>query len=88
MKHSFQLTPKENARRPNGAYFNLLARARRLRKGGKRKEAAYWKKQAQTMPSYDPNDPTYRRLRYCRYADDILLGFIGTKAEAEEIKRA
>jgi group II intron reverse transcriptase/maturase len=78
---------KGKRRRPNGTYFNLLARARRLRKGGKRKEAMYWKKQAQTMPSYDPNDPTYRRLRYCRYADDILLGFIGTRAEAEEIKR-
>jgi hypothetical protein len=31
-------------------------------------------------------DPGYRRLRYCRYADDHLLGFIGPKAEAEEIK--
>ena len=32
-------------------------------------------------------DPGYRRLRYVRYADDILLGFTGPKAEAEEIKR-
>ena len=31
-------------------------------------------------------DPGYRRLRYCRYADDHLLGFTGPKAEAEEIK--
>jgi hypothetical protein len=31
-------------------------------------------------------DPGYRRLRYCRYADDHLLGFIGPKAEAEQIK--
>ena len=31
-------------------------------------------------------DPGYRRLRYCRYADDQLLGFTGPKAEAEEIK--
>ena len=23
-----------------------------------------------TMPSRDPADPGYRRLRYCRYADD------------------
>ena len=27
------------------------------------------------------------RLRYCRYADDTLLGFAGPKAEAEEIKQ-
>ena len=31
-------------------------------------------------------DPGYRRLRYCRYADDEILGFTGPKAEAEEIK--
>ena len=31
-------------------------------------------------------DPGYRRLRYCRYADDHLLGFTGPRAEAEEIK--
>ena len=38
------------------------------------------------LPSGDPRDPGYRRLRYCRYADDHLLGFTGPKAEAEEIK--
>jgi len=31
-------------------------------------------------------DPEYRRLRYCRYADDHVLGFTGPKAEAEAIK--
>src|SRR5258706_7793462 len=31
-------------------------------------------------------DPGYRRLRYARYADDHVLGFTGSKAEAEEIK--
>ena len=30
--------------------------------------------------------PGYRRLRYCRYADDELLGFTGPKAEAEQVK--
>lgn len=39
------------------------------------------------LPSGDPQDPGYRRLRYIRYADDHLLGFIGPKAEAEEIKQ-
>lgn len=41
---------------------------------------------AQTMPSRDPNDPNFRRLWYVRYADDFLLGFIGPKNEAVEIK--
>jgi hypothetical protein len=34
----------------------------------------------------DPRDPGYRRLRYTCSADDHLLGFIGPKAEAQEIK--
>ncbi|MFI1259037.1 transposase [Streptomyces netropsis] len=34
-----------------------------------------------SLPSSDPNDPGYRRLRYIRYADDHLLGFTGPKAE-------
>jgi len=39
------------------------------------------------MPSIDPTDPFYRRLRYVRYADDFLLGFTGPRSEAEEIKQ-
>ena len=41
---------------------------------------------ATPLPVGDPHDPGYRRLRYSRYADDHLLGFIGPKAEAEKIK--
>ena len=37
-------------------------------------------------PSRDPNDPAFRRLHYIRYADDFLLSFCGTKAEAKQIK--
>ncbi|KUL21393.1 maturase [Streptomyces regalis] len=45
------------------------------------------RKQLHSMPSGDPEDPGYRRLRYVRYADDTLLGFAGPKAEAEDIKQ-
>jgi hypothetical protein len=34
----------------------------------------------------DTRDPGFRRLSYCRYADDFLLGFVGTKQEAQQIK--
>lgn len=37
------------------------------------------------MPSVDPMDPNFKRLRYCRYADDFLIGVIGSKREAREI---
>ncbi len=44
------------------------------------------RREMQQLPSGNPNDPGYRRLRYIRYADDFLLGLIGPMAEAEEIK--
>ncbi len=39
------------------------------------------------LPSRDPLDPLYRRLFYVRYADDFLIGIIGSKQEAEELFR-
>ena len=45
------------------------------------------RQQLRGLPTQDPRDPGYRRLRYLRYADDTLLGFAGPKAEAEEIKQ-
>ena len=41
----------------------------------------------QKLPSYDPQDPNFRRLWYVRYADDFLLGYVGPKADAVKIKQ-
>jgi group II intron reverse transcriptase/maturase len=41
---------------------------------------------ARVIGSTDQFDPDYRRLRYIRYADDFLLGLVGPRDEAEEIK--
>ena len=38
------------------------------------------------MPTQVSHDPGYRRLKYVRYADDFLLGFVGPRSEAEAIK--
>jgi hypothetical protein len=35
-----------------------------------------------------PNDPNFKRMFYTRYADDFLIGIIGSKQEAEQIKQA
>jgi group II intron reverse transcriptase/maturase len=59
----------------------------RARRRGDRAEVRSLYKRLHSLPSQDPRDPGYRRLRYCRYADDTLLGFAGPKAEAEEIKQ-
>ena len=44
------------------------------------------KRELRKLPSKDPCDSDYRRLRYVRYADDFLLGFAGPKEEAAEIR--
>jgi group II intron reverse transcriptase/maturase len=59
---------------------------RRARRRGDRAEARRLMKEMRTLPSTDPMDPGYRRLKYIRYADDHILGFTGPKAEAEKIK--
>ncbi|WP_444643130.1 reverse transcriptase domain-containing protein [Caproiciproducens sp. R1] len=41
---------------------------------------------ARQVPATNPMDSSYRRLLYCRYADDFLCGIIGSKADAETIK--
>lgn len=39
------------------------------------------------IPSGITSGGDYKRLRYCRYADDFLIGIIGTKADANTVKR-
>ncbi len=73
-------------RTPYRPYMRLWCRARDLEKRGGARFARTLRKQLQTMPSRDPDDPRYRRLHYTRYADDWLLGFTGPKQEAEQIK--
>ncbi|GCF06509.1 reverse transcriptase/maturase family protein [Dictyobacter arantiisoli] len=68
-------------------YERVKGHYRRLLKKGKIKEAQEVKQQLHNMPSIDPKDPNYRRLKYVRYADDFLLGFVGSKEEAEDIKQ-
>jgi group II intron reverse transcriptase/maturase len=84
------LLPKYNRgdrRRPNPASVRMRERAKRLEKSGFRDEANQLRRQMKQVPSLDPMDPAYRRLRYIRYADDWLLGFSGPRCEAEAIKR-
>src|SRR5216683_5907978 len=61
-------------RKPNKAYERLKVQARRLRQKGQMEAARKHSQQAQHLPSIETHDPDYRRLRYCRYADDFCLG--------------
>jgi len=73
-------------RRLNPTWWRLRDTAKGLTESGHPEEAKRMRRQMQLVPSVDPNDPDYRRLRYVRYADDWLLGFAGPRTEAEAIK--
>lgn len=75
-----------NQRQGNTTYQKLTGQIGQLRAKGRYAEAKTLSKQRRTINSKAPIDPMYRRLRYVRYADDFLFGFIGPHSQAEEIK--
>jgi group II intron reverse transcriptase/maturase len=84
-----QLLPEFNLgrrRRKNPAYQRVEIQIAKARRHEDRLAARLLRHQLRTLPSQDPDDPGYRRLRYVRYCDDFLLGFTGPRHEAEEIK--
>lgn len=83
-----ELLPKWNggkARSPNPLYRAVVHQRKQARKRGDVKRFKAMTKAMRQLPSRDPFDPSFRRLKYVRYADDFLLGFIGSKAEAQQI---
>ena len=72
-------------RRRSREYGNITATIGYWKRKGDRDKVRRSASQ-QPIAGGDPHDPGYRRLRYGRYADDLLLGFAGTKHEAEQIK--
>lgn len=78
---------KGDRKRENEEYAKLIKQSYYQRKKGNVELAEQLRRQAQHMPSVDPNDPDYRRLKYVRYADDFLLGYVGPRSEVEEIKQ-
>jgi len=73
-------------RKTSPQYRKLADRRRAALHDDDQGQARELVKQMRALPYGDPMDPGYRRLFYARYADDHLLGFIGPKAEAEEVK--
>jgi len=73
-------------RKVNPAYNKANKALLHARKRRDRDEVRKLRHEKRRLPFGDPYDPGFRRLRYSRYADDHLLGFIGPKAEAEKVK--
>ena len=43
-------------------------------------------KQLISLPYSEPFDTGYKRLNYVRYADDFIIGIIGSKADTQQVK--
>ena len=71
----------------NSAYNRLSRRIKCYQDKGDYKKAHQLIVERRNLPSVDTYDTSYRRLRYVRYADDFILGFTGSKAEAKDIKK-
>lgn len=91
---------KGEKRRDNLVYHNLASKINHCKSKNKRDwerltkeekaerlgelKALY--KKLQSYVSKDLFDPNYRRMKYVRYADGFMIGVIGSKREAEQIK--
>jgi len=74
-------------RKINPAYARLARQIAKARRNKEYIKAHSLLRQSQQLPTGDPNDPSYRRLHYIRYADDILFGISGPRTEAQQIKQ-
>jgi len=76
-----------STRARNPEYRHLSRKMAKAKDARDLEQYNHLQKQRRQIPSKHPADPNYRRLKYCRYADDWLLGFTGPKSEAIEIKK-
>ncbi len=79
---------KGKKRKPNHEYELISDRRYRMAKAGKADSEEFKRLgvQMRKLPSLDTRDPNFVRIKYVRYADDWLIGVIGSHDLAEEIK--
>jgi group II intron reverse transcriptase/maturase len=76
-------------RRPNPDYRVVKSRRRHwLERTGdpQHPRVRELTRQMRSLPSRDPRDPNYVRVRYLRYADDWMIGVTGPRSLAEQIR--
>lgn len=79
---------KGEKRQRNSEYRKYEHLIRKARIAQDKEEVKRLQQIQRQIPAHVVDDPNFRRIKYVRYADDFILGFIGTRAEAQEIKEA
>jgi len=99
LKERFETGKRRKANKDYIHYSNKINRLRRKydtlkgKEGNKEKlqeikrVIQQLKQRRRKFPSSDPFDEEYKRLYYCRYADDFGVGIIGSKADAEAVRQ-
>jgi group II intron reverse transcriptase/maturase len=99
LKHQFETGKRRKANKDYIHYSNKINRLRRKYDTLKGKEEnteklqeikqviQQLKQRRRKVPSSDPFEEAYKRLYYCRYADDFGVGIISSKADAEAVRQ-
>lgn len=74
---------KGDRRRPNPAYVKLNSRRRYIKDHFQRAKILM---EMRRLRASDPMDPSFRRVKYVRYADDFIIMIIGTHSDAINIR--
>lgn len=77
---------QRNRNQRNALRWKLEAETDENRKAELKLKMAEMRKQMLDIPATRDMDDTFKRLKYVRYADDFLIGVIGSKDECEKIK--
>ena len=100
-KYAIDFNTKAPRKRLSPAYKTSVNRAYEYRKEGKQlweqlspeerkirsKRLRELERAEKSMTPTVPLDANYKRIQYTRYADDFLIGVIGSKEDAEQVKR-
>ena len=73
----------ERTKRRNAKIWDELDEAERKQKAAALRNM---KTEQRKLPRSDPFDANYKSLQYIRYADDFIIGIIGSKEDAEAVK--
>lgn len=86
MEHLCERYSTKRKRQPYQPYQALSRQREAARKKGEHERAEALLQKMRTMPSKDPFDRDYTKVKYTRYADDFVVMISGSKATAERIR--